>query len=346
MREQFGAKPTKAEIEKYSRSRHWKDDKFLNLEETSMDINIQDIPKLLYKQFIEKKGREPSNSIPIVPFDKDNFLEASETSKFIWYGHSVILMRMNGLTILIDPMFGHNAAPISPFPVKRFSRNTLEIIDNLPPVDLALISHDHYDHLDYDSIKKLGSKVKDFGVALGVGRHLKKWGVQAEKIIEFDWWEQKSFNGIEITFTPTRHFSGRGLRDRAKTLWGGWALKNTNENIWFSGDSGYGDHFCEIGEKLGPFDLGFMECGQYNENWHQIHMYPEESVKAALDARANKIMAVHWAGFALAQHHWKDPIERFLDKAKEKEVTVSRPQIGELFSVQSEHSNNWWEKID
>jgi len=346
MRKQFGAKPTKANLEKYARSGNWDGSKFINLEETGMNVSFQDIPKLLYKQFCEKKGREPKYPISVAEFDHNDFLDSADKAKFIWYGHSVILMRMNGQTILIDPMFGNNTAPISPFSVKRFSDNTLGIIEKLPEINLLLISHDHYDHLDYKSIKLLKNKVRNFGVALGVARHLKKWNIPSENISEFDWWDKIDFAGIEITFTPSRHFSGRGLKDRAKSLWGGWSFKTKNENIWFSGDGGYGKHFKEIGEKLGPFDFGFMECGQYNEKWHQIHMYPEESVQAALDARVNKIMAIHWGGFALAQHHWKDPIERFTNKADEKEVLVSKPQIGELFSVKSQHYKNWWEEID
>ncbi|GGG41886.1 MBL fold metallo-hydrolase [Christiangramia forsetii] len=346
MRNQFGAKPTNQDLKKYSSSDNWDGNKFINLEKTGMNISFQDIPKLLYKQFCEKKGREPKIPIPVAEFKRKDFLAPSDNAKFIWYGHSVILMRIKGQTMLIDPMFGSNAAPISPFSVKRFSKNTLDIIEKLPGIDLLLISHDHYDHLDYDSIKLLKSKVKRFGVALGVSRHLKKWNIPMDNISEFDWWDKIDFEGIEITFTPSRHFSGRGLKDRAKSLWGGWAFKTFNENIWFSGDGGYGKHFKEVGERLGPFDFGFMECGQYNEKWHQIHMFPEESVQAAIDAKADKIMAVHWAAFALAQHHWKDPIERFTIKAQEMGISNSRPQIGELFSVKSQQTKNWWEKID
>ena len=347
MRKQFGAKPGKAEIKKYSRSSNWDGEKFLNLEETGMNIGIKDLPKLLYKQFCEKKGREPEKPIPIASLNKEEFLQNSEKAKFIWYGHSVILMRMNSQTILIDPMFGADAAPISPFRIKRFSKNTLDIIDLLPEIDLALISHDHYDHLDLDSIQKLSSKVKNFWVALGVERHLRKWEIDTSKIKEFDWWEKRKFKGIEINFTPTRHFSGRGLRDRAKSLWGGWVLKSSHENIWFSGDSGYGSHFKEIGDRLGPFDFGIMECGQYNEKWRQIHMFPEESVQAAQDVGLNKIMAVHWAGFALAQHHWKDPIQRFLKAASSKsEIQVIQPKPGEVFMADSIKAHNWWEDFD
>ena len=195
-----------------------------------------------------------------------------------------MLMRVNNKTILIDPMLGPDAAPIAPFKSKRFSESTLSLIDQFPEIDLLLLSHDHYDHLDLASIKKLKPKVKQYYVALGCGRHLEHWGIDPVQIREFDWWDNASFEAINITFTPSRHFSGRGLRDRFKSLWGGWVFKTETESIYFSGDGGYGKHFKEVGEKLGPFDFGIMECGQYNEQWHQIHMYPEEAIQAAIDA--------------------------------------------------------------
>lgn len=338
----FGAKPTDTDILKYSNSKNWKDGKFQNLEETTMSISIQNIPKLLYKQFCKKQGREPENTISIKPFNKYEFLEVSESLKYIWYGHSVVLMRLNNKTLLIDPMLGDNAAPISPFPINRFSTDTLSLIDEFPEIDMVLLTHDHYDHLDYKSIKKLKSKVKRYFVALGVKRHLVKWGIPDEIITEFDWWDEKPFEDISITFTPTRHFSGRGLMDRAKSLWGGWAFKTATENIWFSGDGGYGAHFKAIGERLGPFDFAFMECGQYNENWHLIHMFPKESVQAAIDANAKCMMPVHWAGFALAQHHWQDPIDGFIESADEKNVNCIYPKLGELVDYKNYRNSIWW----
>ncbi|NNL03474.1 MAG: hypothetical protein HKP39_14450 [Eudoraea sp.] len=345
MRKQFGARASKADIQNYATSKHWDGTKFENLEVTKMDINFQTLPKLLYKQFCEKVGREPLRKLPIAPFDKHAFLSVSEKTKFIWYGHSAILLRMNGLTLFIDPMLGPNAAPIAPFPVKRFSENTLELIDDFPEIDLLLMSHDHYDHLDLASIQRLKPKVKHYFVALGVARHLIKWGIPQKDITEFDWWSNQSFKDIEITFTPTRHFSGRGLTDRAKSLWGGWAFKTAKENIWFSGDSGYGTHFKTIGEQLGPFDFAFMECGQYNENWHQIHMYPEESVRAALESRVVGSMPVHWAGFPLAQHSWKDPINRFVKEASKQNIQFSHPVIGGLHTYQEDLTQRWWDDI-
>ncbi|MCQ0112774.1 MBL fold metallo-hydrolase [Zhouia amylolytica] len=341
-KKQCGAKPSRNNLETYSKSKNWQDSKFQNLEETTMSVNIQNLPKLLYKQFCEKQGRIPEESLEIIPFDKEGFLKSSNSTKFIWYGHSAILMRIEEKSMLIDPMLGCNAAPISPFPIKRFSENTLNIIDSFPEIDVVLISHDHYDHLDYDSIVKLIPKVKQFYVALGVARHLIKWGVPETAIIEFDWWDSKKIEDTEITFTPTRHFSGRGISDRAKSLWGGWAFKTTNENIWFSGDGGYGNHFEKIGKELGPFDVAFMECGQYNENWQQIHMFPEESVQAAVDAKVNCIMAVHWAGFALAQHNWQEPVERFTKEASSINKRNIYPKLGELVDYKTHFNKVWW----
>jgi L-ascorbate metabolism protein UlaG (beta-lactamase superfamily) len=344
---QFGAKVTEENIKEYSSSSNWKNGIFVNLEETGMSIPLKKTPKLIYKQFIEKKGKTPKKPLSIHDFDIQKFNENDSDFKFIWYGHSVLLLKVSGLTILIDPMFGPNAAPISPFPVKRFSENTLDLIDDLPNIDIVLLTHDHYDHLDYQSIQKLIPKVKHYYTAIGVGRHLLKWGINREQITEFDWWDNKIIDSLNITFTPTRHFSGRGLKDRAKSLWGGWALKSETKNIWFSGDGGYGNHFKEVGDKLGPFDFGFMECGQYNENWHQIHMFPKESIQAAIDAKVNSIMPVHWGAFSLAQHSWKEPVEEFIKESNNKNLHYIVPSKGEIIDLNKVYDTKfWWRTID
>ena len=175
MLEQFGAKATKNDQEKFSRSKNWDGEKFVNIENTGMDISFKDIPKLLYKQFLEKNQRAPESNIEILRVNFKDFLKPSSKAKFIWYGHSALLIRINDKTIFIDPMLGPDAAPISPLSVHRFSKNTLDLIDHLPEIDLAIISHDHYDHLDLKSINRLGNKAKHYGVALGVKRHLIKW---------------------------------------------------------------------------------------------------------------------------------------------------------------------------
>ena len=342
---QFGGKITADLIQQYEQSVNWQNGVFQNLETTTMDMPLSKMPSMLYKQFFNAKGRTPKKPLPVVPFDKAAFEATSEKTKLIWYGHSVVLMRMNGKTILIDPMLGDDTTPIAPFASKRFSKNTLSLIDDFPTIDLIVLTHDHYDHLDYDSIQKLKSKTKQFFVALGVKRHLVRWGVAAELITEFDWWEQAVFNGISITFTPTRHFSGRGLGDRFRGLWGGWAFKTATENIWFSGDGGYGQHFKEIGKRLGAFDFAFMECGQYNDDWHNIHLFPEESVQAAIDAKAQKVMPVHWAGFALSyQHTWTEPAEEFVAACLHKNLSFGTPKIGALFTVESITNEKWWKE--
>ena len=345
---QFGGKITKGILEEYNKSPNWRNGSFQNLVETSLDFRLKRMPRFIYRQIFDGKIRQPAQPLPIIPFDKKTFLDDSvnpEKAKFIWYGHSALLFRIHQKTILLDPMLGPDCSPIAPFTTGRFSKNTLELIDDFPEIDLMLITHDHYDHLDFASIQKLKAKTKKYFVGLGVKRHLVAWGINPDLITEFDWWNQQIFNKIEITYTPTRHFSGRGLRDRDRSLWGGWSIKTPTEKIWFSGDGGYGEHFKAVGKKLGPFDFGFMECGQYNENWPMTHLFPEESVQAALDAGVQKSMPVHWAGFALAQHAWTEPVERFLGKAEEVKLEVMLPTLGSIVGVGSDGNERWFESF-
>ena len=343
---QFGGKITSDLIVQYQQSKNWKNGKFQNLETTEMVEGPIQFGKIIYKQLSTTKDREPAQSLPIAPLDKTSFLAPSEKVKFIWYGHSVVLMRMSGKTLLIDPMLGGNTTPIAPIANKRFSENTLQLIDDFPEIDLILLTHDHYDHLDFDSIQKLKHKTKKYFVALGVKRHLVRWGVAPDLIFEFDWWDNRELEDINITFTPTRHFSGRGLTDRFKSFWGGWAFKNSTENIWFSGDGGYGQHFKEVGKRLGPFDFGLMECGQYNEEWQPIHLFPDEAIQAGLDVGVEKVMPVHWAGFNLSfQHTWFEPGEEFVKFAKEKKLDFVLPTIGMQFDVSSDFKEKWWKEF-
>ncbi len=346
MRKQFGGRVSPALLKKYAQSPNWDGEKFVNLEETLMKVSFQHLPGLLYKRFCEKNEREPLTPLPVVPFDTESFLSPLEQARFLWYGHSVVLMRVHHQTILIDPMLGPDASPVAPFSTNRFSENTLDLIDTFPDIDLLLLTHDHYDHLDHDSIQKLRPKVKKYLVALGVARHLVKWGVPEHDITEFDWWDQHQVADLQFTFTPTRHFSGRGLSDRAKSLWGGWVIQSPKEKIYFSGDGGYGAHFKEVGRRLGPFDFAFMECGQYYELWRPIHLYPEESVQAAQEVNAACVMPVHWGGFSLAMHSWKEPVERFVAAARQAQLPVMTPRLGQLFTVGAEeHTKAWWAEL-
>lgn len=338
---QFGANVTPEELQKLEASPNWKDGAFQNLVKTTMDMGLTKIPQYIHENRKAGKRKRPLQDLHVEPFRNEKFVKDGKP-KFTWYGHSVLLLQINNKNLLIDPMLGPDAAPIAPFKSARFSANTLEIIDTLPPLDAILFTHDHYDHLDLASVKKLKGKTDHFFVALGVKRHLVKWGIAADKIKEFDWWDQHHFDGIDITFTPSRHFSGRGTTDRAKSLWGGWVFKSAEHNIYWSGDGGYGDHFKEIGERLGPFDWGFMECGQYNALWHAIHMYPEEAIQAAKDSGVKVAIPVHWAGFALAMHTWTDPIERFVNHADDEGQKIATPRLGEIVALGEDKNEAWW----
>ena len=219
------------------------------------------------------------------------------------------------------------------------------IIDELPFIDAVFISHDHYDHLDYQSIVKLESKVSHFFVPLGVSNHLIRWGVPKEKITELNWWNEMEYQGLTIALTPSRHFSGRGLFNSDTTLWGGWVILGKNMRLYTSGDGGYGPHFKEIGKKYGPFDITLIEGGQYDQRWADIHMKPEQSVQANLDVNGKNMMLMHWGSFTLAYHGWKEPIESALKEAKKLDVNLIAPKIGETVLLDSElhiPPSSWW----
>jgi len=341
---QFGGRITKKWKDAYEGSSNWRKGKFENLIKTELGVSIQKLPGMLYRQIKNNKLSNPSQNLPIKQLDTKLFLKEEAEPKFVWYGHSVVLLRLNGKSILIDPMFGNDCSPIGPKRTKRFSSNSLQCIEHLPPIDLVLITHDHYDHLDLKSIQHLNNKVKKYFVALGVKRHLVSWGIKYENITEFDWWQTQTIEDIQITFTPTRHFSGRGLSSMGRCLWGGWALKTENKSIWFSGDSGYGPHFKEIGKTLGPFDIGFMECGQYCHDWPDIHMFPHESVEAACDAGVKNAIPVHWAGFNLSyQHAWYEPPVAFMKAAEENSLKVLTPKLGDVSDL-GISTSEWWKE--
>ncbi|MEL6668744.1 MAG: MBL fold metallo-hydrolase [Bacteroidota bacterium] len=345
---QFGSRISKSDLARYAQSPNWENGRFQNLEAFSLGGNLLDMPKMIYKQLTSRKGREPENPLPILPFDLEAFMQEDGAASFIWYGHAAILMRTAGLTVLIDPMLGPNTTPIAPIATSRFSSGTLDLIDEFPEIDLLLMSHDHYDHLDMASIDKLKDKTRQFAVALGVKRHLVKWGVDADRIQEFDWWDRQSFGGLEISFTPSKHFSGRGLSNRFKSLWGGWVFKSDGANLWFSGDGGYGSHFKEVGNRLGPFDYAFVECGQYNDDWPDVHLFPDQAVQAALDVGATRAMPYHWAGFSLSyQHRWWEPAQDFVKSAIDQGLDYSLPKLGELVRMEEdvERKELWWEML-
>tara|TARA_Y100000590_G_scaffold470551_1_gene666257 strand:+ start:4129 stop:5265 length:1137 start_codon:yes stop_codon:yes gene_type:complete len=298
--------------------------------------------EMLWKGLTNDKLTRPQSKLPEIKTDMEAFQKPFEHIKFAWYGHSTFIVRMNQKTILFDPVFSMHASP-NKFVVPRFQKPIIDLAD-LPPIDYIVISHDHYDHLDIRSIEFFKNKNTHFFVPLGVSSHLIEWGVEPQKISEFDWWENQTLGDIEFICTPSQHFSGRSF-SRNKTLWASWVLKTKKETIYFSGDSGYANHFKKIGEKYGPFDLAFLENGQYDDMWRFVHMHPEETAQAALDLKAKWMVPVHWGMFSLSRHHWYEPVVAMTEETKKRNVKSIVPIIGQLIEVTPKgHSETtpWW----
>ncbi|WP_299100270.1 MBL fold metallo-hydrolase [uncultured Winogradskyella sp.] len=341
----FGGDVSKEQKAIYSKSEQFRDGKFNNTNPVPKELSFSETMKLVYTFFTTRvpNGR-PKHDLKAIKIDSTNIAEYNGEARMVWFGHSSFLLQLKGKTILLDPMFGKVAAPLDILGGNRFNEEFPLEIAKLPKIDAVIFSHDHYDHLDYKSILKIKDKTKHFYVPLGISTHLKAWDVPSDKITELDWWQNTEFEGLNLVCTPAQHFSGRKMNNGQSTLWSSWIIQSKTENIYFSGDSGYTNHFKEIGEKYGPFDLALMECGQYNDRWSDIHMMPEETAQAGIDLKANKIMPIHWAGFKLALHEWTDPIERVTKKAKELNLNVITPRIGEQIIVKdSTHTfTDWW----
>lgn len=296
------------------------------------------------------KDKTPKQAIPIEQVTPAQ-LEALPDNDlhFIKLGHSSVLLKVYGEYWLLDPVFSERASPFSFLGPKRFHQAPIAI-DELPAIDKVLISHNHYDHLDKASIKKLAAKTKQFLVPLGVETDLQKWGVAADAIVRFDWWQELQTGNALIAFTPTQHFSGRGMGDGNTTLWGSWVIKTAAGSIYFSGDSGYFDGFKQIGNKYGPFDIAFIETGAYDNDWADIHMTPEQSVQAHLDVKGQVMVPVHNGTFDLAFHSWYEPLERVDIAAQESNTILLTPVFGQPISLVSLNQHlvknaKWWRKL-
>lgn len=300
---------------------------------------------IIKKVFLEKSSRSPKNKMPEMKPNLEEFLIPSENLKFVWFGHSTLMFNLDGKTILIDPVFSDYAFSIDIL-VKRFQPPVLKL-EELPPVDLIVISHDHYDHLDKKTIEFFKDKKARFLVPKGVGDILIDWDVPKDRFQELDWHESVIESGIKFIATPAQHFSGRGLFDRNKTLWASWVIQGKHDKIYYSGDSGYGSHFKEIGDKYGPFDITFLENGQYNERWADIHMLPEETLQAHLDLNGDIMVPVHWGMFDLSLHHWTEPVERTYKIATNWHIPYLGPRLGEVIDMSKKYVTiPWWQEVD
>ncbi|MED2035002.1 MBL fold metallo-hydrolase [Bacillus thuringiensis] len=317
--------------------------KYTNQIHTDMSFKPKDIISLMTDYFKIKSKLRPIKGLPIVLSNKDNEPLESVT----WFGHSASLLKIEGKKLLLDPMFGDASSPFPLFNSKRYSGVFSLERDDLQEIDAIIISHNHYDHLNYKSIMQLKDRAKHFYVPTGVAQYLIKWGVSPSKISEHNWWDEITFDNIKLVCAPARHFSGRSMTDRDCSLWCSWLILGQETKIFFSGDSGYAPHFKEIGDKYGPFDLTLMECGQYDPRWSAIHMLPEETVQAHIDVQGELLLPIHWGAFTLALHEWSDPIERVTKEVNRLEVKITTPQIGESITLKSTNypSTAWWREI-
>ncbi|MEM7297242.1 MAG: MBL fold metallo-hydrolase [Bacteroidota bacterium] len=347
---QIGGKPSGERLERIKKANNYEEGVFVNTVETNMDMPWSTLKKVLsHYLFADKSDKSPKEPIQTQPFTSELFQNVNDSLiAMTWFGHSSILLKVDGVTILADPVLvGKRASMFTFMGPRRFRYKEHIGIDQLPKIDAVIISHDHYDHLDYPTIKTLKEKVNKFYMPLGIGAHFERWGVPKENITELEWWDEIEIEGLKLALTPTRHFSGRALRDRFKTLWGSWVIMGSKKRIYFSGDSGYFPGFKEIGEKYGPFDLTFMECGAYNEGWSEIHMFPEETAQAHLDVKGKLLMPIHWGKFDLALHPWKESVNRLTKKAEEENISLFTPEVGQLVTLSDSSSvARWWEQVD
>jgi len=328
-------------------SKNFKGKTFQNLVSTPLYGENQSFFKVIY-EFIFKKSKKatPNSALPTLKIDKEALKNVQQDQVSVtWLGHSTNLIVSNDTVIITDPILHNKRIPPmemgpKPFPYEHYYR-----LENLPKIDVVLISHDHYDHLDMQTVKQLKDSI--FYVPLGVKAHLLRWGVQENNIVELDWYQDHTFsNNLKFTFTPARHFSGRGLFDRNKTLWGSWVIRINDKRIFFGGDSGYFEVFKTIGDKYGPFDMAMLDTGQYNKAWQNVHMMPQEVVQATMDLKTKTFMPIHNSKYSLALHAWYGPLEDVTKEAVTKGIHVTTPKIGQSFLLDRELPTiRWWQGL-
>ncbi len=342
---QFGKAPSGERLGKMEKSPQFKDGKFQNFNFTPTLTEGHSMIGIIYKQLFEKHpNKTPDVEIPSIKTNLKNL--KSDENILIWFGHSSYFIQTEGKTFLIDPVFSGNASPI-PGSLKAYNGSNSYQVSDLPEIDYLLITHDHYDHLDYKTILALKDKVKMVITGLGVGSHFEYWGYDAQKIIEKDWNETEVLpDNIKIHTTPARHFSGRGFT-RNNTLWLSFILETPKRKLFLGGDSGYDTHFAEIGEKHGPFDLALLENGQYNVAWEAIHLLPEQFLKVASELKTKRVMPVHSSKFSLAMHPWYEPLDKVSEFNQKVQIPLVTPIIGEKVLLDNEQQTftQWWKNL-
>jgi len=340
---QFGRSAGAERREKISRSPNFRNGQFQNLSPTPAITEGRTYMGVM-REFVFGKDKRNIPDIDIPAVKTDLFGLDPNENLIVWFGHSSYYLQLQGKTILVDPVLSGYASPL-PFTTRSFKGANLYTPADIPPIDYLLISHDHYDHLDHQTMLQLRPRIGKVITGLGVGEHLEHWGFDKNDIIEKDWNETAMLSEtIQLITAPARHFSGRTFK-RNTTLWLSFILITPDLKIYIGGDSGYDTHFKEIGAAHGPFDLAILENGQYNENWKYIHMMPEEVVLATLDLQAKRLMPVHWSKFSLSLHAWDDSIIRVSQAAREQGMPLLHPMIGEAVPLPcTVESRIWWQK--
>lgn len=327
-------------IKQYPQSQQYAEDKFHNPVATNV-FSLRKFGNTLHRFVFDKSPHgTPAHDIPVHTLTVAE-LNAAEDNTLYRLGHSTLLLKLHNEFWLTDPVFSERASPVQWMGPKRFHPPPINIED-LPNIKGVILSHDHFDHLDEASIKKLADKVEYFLTPLGVGDILINWGIAQSKIKQLDWWQSTQISGIEFVATPAQHFSGRGITGGNQTLWASWVILSNKQRIFFSGDSGYFDGFKKIGEQYGPFDITLLETGAYDKNWANIHMLPEDTLQAHLDLKGNWLLPIHNGTFDLAMHAWDEPFERITALALSANVNLTTPAMGQTVKLSQPPAVNYW----
>ncbi|WP_316804333.1 MBL fold metallo-hydrolase [Pedobacter nototheniae] len=343
--DKFGQLPEGERLAKIEKSPNYKNGKFYNKIEKPTITQGYSFTGEIWKAITKKYPRtEPIDTIPTIKTDLKNL--PPDSNLVVWFGHSSFLLQIDGKRILADPVFSNSASPISGL-VKAYKGTNIYTAEDMPEIDYLLISHDHYDHLDYKTIKALNPKVKKVICGLGVGAHFEKWGYATEKLLEKDWGDNvKVGRGFTIFTESTHHDCGRGFIS-SKALWLSFLIVTPTQKIYYSGDGGYDHRFKEINKKYGVIDWAIMECGQYNPAWEAVHNLPEQVVKATEDLQAKNLLPVHHSKFTLAKHPWDEPLIKMTEMAKSKPYRLATPMIGEVVYLKDNKQvfKQWWKGI-
>jgi L-ascorbate metabolism protein UlaG (beta-lactamase superfamily) len=345
----LGRKPEGARLERIKASPRWAGERFANLHPITPGLRDPNASMPTITEFICGGERR----VPRAPLPSRNPLEAwgkrpGSGLRATWLGHSTVLLEIDGYRVLTDPVWGPRASPSSLAGPKRFQPVPVPL-NVMPPIDLIVISHDHYDHLDYPTIRVLAKIDTPFVTSLGVGAHLEAWGVDPKRITELDWWESHTVpnTGLTVTAAPSQHFSGRALKDRNATLWSSMVIRSPKHAVFFSGDTGLTSEYRTIRDRLGPFDLVMLEVGAFHPAWGDIHLGPEHALEALALLGSPAFLPVHWGTFSLAMHAWDQPAEVLFDLGRKQGVQLVMPRLGEVVEpAHAEAVEPWWRGVD